>query len=438
VDSTEPTAAADTKSPGTQAPQASQKEHGFLVNAPDEALAQAKREGKPLMIDFFGIWCPPCNELDEKVFSTLKFSQSASRFVRLKLDADAQVSWKMKSQYQVGGYPTIVFASPEGDEISRIVGSRPLPDFLREMDVAWNQRTSPLELLEKKAQAGDRDAADRAGVIRFNRGDIEDAEKLLKGTKKKREIWHLVEIQMLEDKGSPTDQRISRLDSAIAEFPKTPNTVTWYENLAKLYGERKEEAKKKAALQQAIDLALSLSKNPARMKGYDATAADLLEQEASDREDLDGQQAARKDWLAAAHAYGLQGLGDKERANNLEYAFCLGKAGELEKARAIYQRLEHAYPNEFTFYFGHARMESDHGGYAAALPLANQALQYSYGDNRLRAVLLVAKIHEALGEKDKSRAVLDETLKDIQLPQDEKVRTHRYAKAIQDMRAKLN
>lgn len=44
-------------------------DHGFYDNRPDEAFAQARSTGKPLLIDFYGIWCPPCNELSDQVFS---------------------------------------------------------------------------------------------------------------------------------------------------------------------------------------------------------------------------------------------------------------------------------------------------------------------------------------------------------------------------------
>ena len=37
------------------------------------AFVSAKKTGKPLLISFFGIWCPPCNELDETVFESLTF-----------------------------------------------------------------------------------------------------------------------------------------------------------------------------------------------------------------------------------------------------------------------------------------------------------------------------------------------------------------------------
>src|SRR6185312_14485159 len=123
---------------------------------------------------------------------------------------------------------------------------------------------------------------------------------------------------------------------------------------------------------------------PELLKGYDATISDVLESEADYREQLDGKDKARADWLAAAHAYEKRGVAAAERANNLEMAYCLYKAGEYAKSRAIYERLEKAYPDEFTFFFNHARMEREANNLPKAAELARQALERSYGDNKLR------------------------------------------------------
>ena len=108
-----------------------------------------------MVIDFFGIWCPPCNELDEQVFSQKSFAHSSSRFVRLKLDVDSPISWELKSKYHVTGYPTVVFASADGDEISRIIGFRALQDFLAEMDDGVERaKCAALAKLEAQSRRG--------------------------------------------------------------------------------------------------------------------------------------------------------------------------------------------------------------------------------------------------------------------------------------------
>lgn len=417
----------------------SKMEHGFTVNDAEGALARAKREGKPLVIDFFGIWCPPCNELDEKVFSSPSFQDSAKRFVLLKLDADSPRSWKLKSKFHPSGYPTVVFASSEGDEISRIVGFRDRTEFLRLMDDAWKNRDAALAQLEARAEKGDRDAADRAGIIRCERGECSAAAKLLNGTKKNREYMHLAEIDAISDEN--VDQKVARIEQALKEFPDTPRSVEWYGKLADIYGEKKDEAKRKESLQHAIDLSMELAKNPSRLKGYDATAADLLESRAGFREDLVGKDAkalTRPDWLAAADAYRKRGLGAKERANNLEYAFCLGKAGEFAKGREIFQRLENAYPTEFTFYFYQGRMELEAQDLKSASQLFQKALDRSYGDNKLRVAKFAAETEDKLGNRAEAKKIADTALENLQLPEDRQIRTHRYADQLKKFRKTLD
>ena len=99
----------------------------FILNDPKFAFEQAAKTGKPLFIDFFGTWCPPCNVLDETVFKSKTFQAHAKDFVLLKLDVDEKVSWDLKSKFGVKGYPTVVLATPNGDEITRFVGA--IPEF---------------------------------------------------------------------------------------------------------------------------------------------------------------------------------------------------------------------------------------------------------------------------------------------------------------------
>jgi protein disulfide-isomerase len=78
-------------------------EDGLFGRDIDAAFRQAKKLNRPLLIDFFGTWCPPCNQLDETVFSTPKFYKKSRSFVLLKVDADDQSSWVLKDKYRING-----------------------------------------------------------------------------------------------------------------------------------------------------------------------------------------------------------------------------------------------------------------------------------------------------------------------------------------------
>jgi tetratricopeptide (TPR) repeat protein len=152
-------------------------------------LARAKKENKPLLIDFYGIWCPPCNELEENVFSSPRFTSETNEWIKLRLDADTETSWPLKSRYRVGGYPTIILANSNGDEIQRIVGFMPLPELLTTIKSAWNQRLAILEKPLKEVQSPDTpfdlmtnsaDALEKAGNMEKAKATWAEAAALLR------------------------------------------------------------------------------------------------------------------------------------------------------------------------------------------------------------------------------------------------------------------
>lgn len=120
------------KTPTTKSSKKSVKQslEDFYLNDETRALQEAKEKKRPLLIDFFGIWCPPCNLLDAEIFSHERFKEAYAGFVKLKMDADASTSWNLKSRYKVTGYPTVVFADSNGNELGRFIGYYPLESFV--------------------------------------------------------------------------------------------------------------------------------------------------------------------------------------------------------------------------------------------------------------------------------------------------------------------
>ncbi|MBY0383782.1 protein-disulfide reductase DsbD [bacterium] len=85
----------------------------------EEALAKAKEQGKPVIIDFFADWCAACVELDEKTFSKPEFINAAKDFVLLKVDASENFPElaDLQKKYKVYGLPTIIFINKQGEMI---------------------------------------------------------------------------------------------------------------------------------------------------------------------------------------------------------------------------------------------------------------------------------------------------------------------------------
>jgi thiol:disulfide interchange protein DsbD len=91
----------------------------------DEALAyaQARAEGKGVMIDFSATWCTPCAELEVTFGEDGVYEAITAHFVPLKFDvtSDNQVNADRKRRYGVGNsLPNVVFVTVTGDVIARV------------------------------------------------------------------------------------------------------------------------------------------------------------------------------------------------------------------------------------------------------------------------------------------------------------------------------
>ncbi|MFZ1948083.1 MAG: thioredoxin domain-containing protein [bacterium] len=100
----------------------------------DEALAAARDDNLPVMVDFYTDWCGWCKKLDAETYVDTQVISMSASFVSLKIDADA--AREIATRYGITGFPTILFLDPAGNEIHRVVGYRPPPQFVLEMNRA--------------------------------------------------------------------------------------------------------------------------------------------------------------------------------------------------------------------------------------------------------------------------------------------------------------
>jgi thiol:disulfide interchange protein DsbD len=98
------------------------------------ALARARAEGKPVIIDFWADWCVACKELDKTAWSDPRVRAATGRFVTLKMDGtnDSDAFQRVFDKYQVVGMPTVVFIDSTGREMPvRITGAVDADEMLK-------------------------------------------------------------------------------------------------------------------------------------------------------------------------------------------------------------------------------------------------------------------------------------------------------------------
>lgn len=405
----------------------------------DGTLAAAKKAGKPLLIDFYGIWCPPCNELEETVFETPDFHAKAKAFALLKVDADAPASWKIKDRYRVGGYPTVVFANADGNEIFRVVGYRSPREFLRTMDLVLAAKNQDLD---KSCKSRTAEALWRCALVCTERKDQKCAEaayeKLETKLKPSSVRYQLARAYTVEVAPNPELKR-DGYERLLAEFSDSPAALLWSgEYLALFEGDGTaagSQGPKKPLLEKVLSHFPQMQKD-SRLEELGLAPTDLLEARAELLQGLGRADEAKAAWKDAAEALEKASAGlsseKPERGYTLERIECLESAGDLEGALKLAGEYRQKYPEEFTFHYVAAGILQREKKFNDALPIARRAFELSYGDNQIRVATLLIGLLATIPDRAGAKQVYEQVKASYKPDAKLEVRTHRYLKKMDE------
>jgi len=93
------------------------------------AEAEARRQNKPIFIDFGATWCGPCQHMQNEVFNDPKVYNMLKRFVCVHVDVDQDPT--DSNAFGVQGIPRMIVQTPERETRMDLVGSREPGPFVQ-------------------------------------------------------------------------------------------------------------------------------------------------------------------------------------------------------------------------------------------------------------------------------------------------------------------
>jgi len=302
------------------------------------------------------------------------------------------------------------------------VGSRTLPVFIKLMQKAYEQKDDSIEVLRAAIDQGKiTDAVkvmqlaerlniqrDYANALKYLQHAVFEKAPEVKNSAPYQELLYKIkvaqaptiseEVEIKKEGLQKVEQGVWSMVAAaeVAEFYDQPNNA----ELAQKYW------------QQALARSQYLLANPQFLEQQDEDRTEVRQYQASYFQKL-GQKQASLD----AYRSLTQDLENeyRERCENkkrqcralaLHLISAYTDAGSVAEARAWIEKYQKSFPNEATFYVEQADLEFRHGDKNAAIALVQQALQKSYGDNKISTAALALRIYKDLEKNELAQKLI--------------------------------
>lgn len=122
-----------------------------------DVLAQAKRENKRVLVDFWATWCHACMQMNKTTFRDTRVGNMMNySFVNYAVDVDHDADGKeLVEKFNIKAFPTYLILNPDGTEYNRIVGSNPVEGFAKALTNALlgkEDQYTMMERMQKEAE----------------------------------------------------------------------------------------------------------------------------------------------------------------------------------------------------------------------------------------------------------------------------------------------
>jgi protein disulfide-isomerase len=162
-----------------------------------EAFAEASEAGRPVLLYWGAVWCPPCNELKAGLFHDASFVARTRDFVPVYLDGDSKGAQRWGEHFAIQGYPTMIVLRPDQTEITRLSGSIDPDEINQVLRTVQQNKATAAQILAQVESDPQRLGADDWALLAAYGWEV-DANKLVASDKK-------VEVLRRLASAAPTD-----------------------------------------------------------------------------------------------------------------------------------------------------------------------------------------------------------------------------------------
>ena len=386
----------------------------------DAALAQGKREHKPVLIDFQAVWCYSCYYMASHVLNGKEWDDLNTKIVFYEADADKPADQAWMKKLNVHFLPTYVAIGPDGEELGRILAERPRETFYPEVAALLS---GDARLSKQKADAAKGSMAAVADVLDTYQQRYEGKEGMAwfdtlppmvrnVSDKDKRVALAKQRLLLLQANGAKDDKGI--IDAATKVLAGNIGCERPYvlDDLVSASASQPADARKallqpqKAPYEQFLDTQVfTASPACADQRSAVLTAADLdaaLDDHAAEQAVLRKAIDLSRDRLHGDLR------SDRNLADNLRVYLVRANAGD--ELDTLEKQLIVAYPDDYVYNYRYGRRLVEAGKAAEGLPYLEAAAKKAYGANEITVASFRVKALRALHRDDEARKLVAKTV----------------------------
>ncbi len=91
----------------------------FVESDWKKALAEAKKQNKPIFLDAYTTWCGPCRMLKQHTFTDKAVTEYFNKnFINIALDMEKGDGLAVAEKYQIKAYPTLIITDADQKSVS--------------------------------------------------------------------------------------------------------------------------------------------------------------------------------------------------------------------------------------------------------------------------------------------------------------------------------